>query len=421
MPVVVEGIGLVLNAEKSLTRFPKLREMIEALIPDTLISADGELVSLNFYHPEEVKNFSSLLSEVDLQLLSNGKFDDYAIVDELKGCTKPCDWIEVYSKKLENESVQITCCRLSGSKNQQICFPPGWKAETARSRRDSRTPLTENEEVLWVNDLRTNNENEQQVKYTPTEGTHFGTLDATESPSWEFPQGLFHIAGSLLLRGSKLKAMPESLIVDGDLDISYSEISSIYGADIQGTLHANNSMLTELPDIVYVGDDVEAENSHLRSISRYANLMGSLYLSGTQIEHLPDDWIVHGDLELDRTPLRELPHNLSVEGSLSLMRTNITHFPASTSVGYNLWLSGSRISELPDGMTIHGSLDLSETKIEKLPSGLHVMKTLNLRGTKIKELPNDLVVRGDVVVSGSQVRTEGTVAKIYGQIITDDV
>ena len=107
-----------------------------------------------------------------------------------------------------------------------------------------------------------------------TQYKHRGSLDLRDSTIRKLPNDLY-VTGYLDLRKSKLTKLPNDLYVDGYLNLRYCQY------------------LTELPD-----------NLHVE---------GSLHLDSSNIKKLPNDLYVWGNLELfSCQKLIELPENLYV-------------------------------------------------------------------------------------------------------------
>jgi hypothetical protein len=78
---------------------------------------------------------------------------------------------------------------------------------------------------------------------------------------------------------------------------------------------------------------------------------GDLDLSSTNIKSLPDNLIVHGDLVLGYTDIESLPNNLQVVGDLDLSSTLIQFLPDNLKVGGILFVAGTSFADEDDGMT----------------------------------------------------------------------
>jgi hypothetical protein len=92
---------------------------------------------------------------------------------------------------------------------------------------------------------------------------------------------------------------------------------------------------------------------------------GDLDLNNTKITSLPDNLHVGGFLDLSDTNITSLPDNLHVEGNLSLSHTKITSLPNNLHVGGHLYVFNTKITSLPDNLHVKGNLYLLKTPLSK--------------------------------------------------------
>ena len=103
--------------------------------------------------------------------------------------------------------------------------------------------------------------------------------------------------GSLDLRGTSIKALPDGIKVGGSLNLSDTAITALPdGLEVGGDLDLSDTAITALPDGLKVG--------------------GDLYLRGTAIKALPDGLKVGGYLDLRGTAIKALPDGLKVGGRI---------------------------------------------------------------------------------------------------------
>ena len=121
---------------------------------------------------------------------------------------------------------------------------------------------------------------------------------------------------------------------------------------------------------IMVGGSIDLSHTKVKTLPDNLVVCG-LDLSNTSIETLPDNLVVGGWLDLSNTNIETLPDNLVVNGSLYLSNTNIKTLPDNLVVG-GLYLSNTNIKTLPDNLVVGGWLDLSNTSIETLPDNLVV-------------------------------------------------
>lgn len=80
--------------------------------------------------PEDVGAFVRYLSAHDLQHVRNGSSADISVVDQFRGPTVPCEWLEV---RLLDEGYSIAW--LAGTEPRLLAHPVGWTPERSRSLR----------------------------------------------------------------------------------------------------------------------------------------------------------------------------------------------------------------------------------------------------------------------------------------------
>jgi hypothetical protein len=133
MAVLVEGTSVVIRADALLKKFPGGWFAFEAAVPNQTLCADNEIVRLGFMTPKDVESYVSSLQNVGLEFLNGGKAIDMAVVDQIRGMTTPCDWLEFGHVNLGGTGPRIAACRLVGSSATDVVTPQGWKYENSLS------------------------------------------------------------------------------------------------------------------------------------------------------------------------------------------------------------------------------------------------------------------------------------------------
>lgn len=234
----------------------------------------------------------------------------------------------------------------------------------------------------------------------------------------KLPNGL-HIEGDLNISDTEIKILPKNLTVEGSLLTHNANISKIEeGLVVNGNLNlSQEANIKSLPEGTIVDGDLDLRNTGISKLPEsLRHINGSADLGNTKIKKLPDSFYVKGDLNLFNLSITKLPKNLNVGGNLILAYTkitalpkdlvvggtvgaeslNITSIPKGISVG-GLNLGSTKVIKLPDNLYIKNDLNLRYTPIEILPKGLHVDGKLNLSLTNVKKLPDDLVVNGGII------------------------
>ena len=91
------------------------------------------------------------------------------------------------------------------------------------------------------------------------------------------------------------------------------------------------------------GGSLDLRGTAIRQLPDNLTVGGSLNLSGTAIQQLPDNLAVGGDLYLSGTAIQQLPDNLTVGDWLDLSGTAIQQLPDNLTVGAWLYFGGTEI------------------------------------------------------------------------------
>jgi hypothetical protein len=115
------------------------------------------------------------------------------------------------------------------------------------------------------------------------------------------------------------------------------------------------------------------------------NVEGDLDLSYTSITSIPDNLQVGGHLDLENTNIETLPDNLKVGGFLDLDNSLITSLPDNLKVGGTLNIKNTDIKTLPNNLQVGGFLDLINTPIAKKYTKEEVRNMIEDKGGYVKE------------------------------------
>lgn len=319
-----------------------------------------------------------------------------------------------YYKKVSENKCEIYSLRDKNNKPHiTIEYVPAYKA-IAQIKGNSNTPVKE-EYLNYLNDFL-------KKKYVKFE--NINTFDLRQNGLLFINNRIWSISQlSELFKSGKLVGdinlsylknipkLPDGTIVDGDLNLSRSDISELPDnltvkgrLDIQGTnvtklplnlhidgdLDLTNLPIGELPNNMVVNGDLNLRNTRIKKIPDSLVVKGELTLAGTSAK-LPNNFTVNGNLDLSDSTVTELPDNLTVTGTLSLWRAkNIRRLPENLTVGF-LNLTMTEISTLPKSLKITEGLDISDTPITTLPDYIKV-KDLVVYNGKLKKLPDNMVL-----------------------------
>ena len=133
MAVLIEAISVVVRADALLRAFGDWR-LFKAQVPNDTLCADGELARVGFMTPEDVEAYVKLLTGAGLVFAENGHAKDIVVVDQQRGPTSPCTWIEFGHVSLDRDPAKkVAACRFKGSTSMQIVRPEGWQYEGSLS------------------------------------------------------------------------------------------------------------------------------------------------------------------------------------------------------------------------------------------------------------------------------------------------
>ena len=132
MAVLIEAISVVVRVDAILRALDNW-EAFKALAPNRTLCADSELCRVGFMDPRDVERFIQVLEARDLVFQRDGRAIDIVVVDQLRGPTTRCDWVEFGHVPHESGTGRIACCRLNGSTLNHVAMPDGWVYEESLS------------------------------------------------------------------------------------------------------------------------------------------------------------------------------------------------------------------------------------------------------------------------------------------------
>ena len=134
MAVLIEAISVVIRADALLAAFSNDREAFKRTVPNATLCADGELVRVGFMTPNDVGHYVEALEARGLRSVENARAKDIVVVDQLRGPTVACDWVEFGHISLDGDgSKRVAACRLAGSTSRTLVKPEGWRYERSLS------------------------------------------------------------------------------------------------------------------------------------------------------------------------------------------------------------------------------------------------------------------------------------------------
>jgi hypothetical protein len=133
MAVLIEGISVVIRTEALLKKYPGGWGAFLAIIPNKTLCSDNELTRVGFMTPQDVGSFINILQQAGLEFQKSGNAIDLVVIDQLRGPTTWCEWIEFGHINMNANGNKVAVCRLAGSQSMQVVTPNGWKYEGSLS------------------------------------------------------------------------------------------------------------------------------------------------------------------------------------------------------------------------------------------------------------------------------------------------
>lgn len=129
MAVLVEGISVIIRADRLLAAFDDDSEAFKAIVPNKTLCADGELVRVGFMSPREARDFVNQLAEFG-QYVVDGHAQDLTVVDQQRGPATATSWAEFGRIEYRGDPAKrVAVGRLIGSKVKQMVAPDWWSYE----------------------------------------------------------------------------------------------------------------------------------------------------------------------------------------------------------------------------------------------------------------------------------------------------
>ena len=126
MAVLIEALSVVIRANSLLKAFDNDWEAFVAIVPNQTLCADTEIVRVGFMTPDDVESFIKKLEKNGLVFLTDDQSVDIAVVDQLRGVTNDCNWLEFSHVNLSEQKHRVAACRVVNSEVQEIITPDGW-------------------------------------------------------------------------------------------------------------------------------------------------------------------------------------------------------------------------------------------------------------------------------------------------------
>jgi len=135
MAVLAEALSVVIKVESLLNLSTENQVKFTQNIPNKTFCGDGELIRIGFMSPSDVQSYADSLKSLGLVFMENSTAKDFVVVDQFRGPTTDCSWIDFGDIELGDTGNSIKSCRLKGSTITQVSCPTGWSFEQSLSNR----------------------------------------------------------------------------------------------------------------------------------------------------------------------------------------------------------------------------------------------------------------------------------------------
>ena len=121
MAVLIEAISVVIRRDAIEQSVPGGWTEFFRVVPNSTLCTDGELARVGFMSPDTVGDFIHELEQLGLSFLEEGSCIDITVVDQQKGPTTTCEWLEFGRLPCDGGEVSACCCQCR-SKNRPLCW-----------------------------------------------------------------------------------------------------------------------------------------------------------------------------------------------------------------------------------------------------------------------------------------------------------
>jgi len=148
MAVLVEAISIIIRRTTIDEKYPGGWDTFVEKAPNKTLCADKKIARLGFMSPFDVESFINGLEKIGFKYLVNGHASEIAVIDQIKGFTAPCDWLDAGHVEIDNGKHKVAACKLKGCRSKHIIFPEGWEYNKSLSREYGFVPNEHMEKSL---------------------------------------------------------------------------------------------------------------------------------------------------------------------------------------------------------------------------------------------------------------------------------
>lgn len=147
MAVLVEGISVIVRGSSIESRYPGGWSAFAKGVPNDTFCADTKLARIGFMQPSDVKDFIAELEALGLRYADAGMAIDIVVVDQQRGPTTTCEWVEFGHVDVGPDQ-QVSVCRLTGDTENVLASPDAWAYEGSLSQTFGFVPSGEGSKSL---------------------------------------------------------------------------------------------------------------------------------------------------------------------------------------------------------------------------------------------------------------------------------
>lgn len=159
MAVLAEAISVIVRKSAIDDRVDGGEAAFLAVVPNASLCGDDELYRVGFMRPDDVERFIGTLTLMGLEFEKNGRCMDMAVVDQMRGSTLPCDWLQFARIPFDEEDNKVSICWYFGgeklgaglhltNRSMGLSVPRGWEYEGSISQKVGFVPNSDVEERL---------------------------------------------------------------------------------------------------------------------------------------------------------------------------------------------------------------------------------------------------------------------------------
>ena len=134
MAVLIEALSVVIRCEVIVKKLSGGVDAFMATVPNKTLCSDGELACISFMVPADVQAYVEFLTSKGLVFKESDKAVDIVVVDQQKGMTILCDWVNFGKTDWDNNPAQsVSVCCAKPTKLNNVVVPVGWSYEKSLS------------------------------------------------------------------------------------------------------------------------------------------------------------------------------------------------------------------------------------------------------------------------------------------------